>query len=126
MLDLSGRHLSELIPRAPRVDRLKLEQHLDEIRALERRLAGPEDSLGPDLDHTLVFWVKSIGYNHSWENVPSMLIGGEVDGSYRAGRHLDLGGAPNTALLASVCNIMGLDTAAFGEAPYAAPPADLG
>ena len=230
VLDLSARHLGDLIPRAPRADRRKLEQHLDEVRALEARLAGPEvscdptapalgydpwdnaeyprvirdqidigvqalrcgvtrvvsfqfgssggagtprgwpglgisssegehdivhawrgetsgsvytdrvlleqfytqqlryllDSLGPDLDHTLVFWVKSIGYNHSSSNVPFMLIGGETDGSYRAGRHLDLGGAPNSALLANVANVMGVETPSFGEGPYASGPADLG
>lgn len=99
-------------------DRVALEQFF--LQQLRYTL----DQLGSDLDHTLVLWVKSLGYNHSKQNIPAMLIGGETDGSYTPGRYLRQSGSHN-ALLASVCRIMGLGTSSYGAPAYASGYWDL-
>ncbi|MEM9193952.1 MAG: DUF1552 domain-containing protein [Myxococcota bacterium] len=74
------------------------------------------EQLGPDLDHTLIFAFKDAGYNHEYDNVPFMLIGGNAGNSHRTGRYVDGGGRGHNALLAAVAEIVGVSMpTGFGE-----------
>ena len=67
------------------------------------------------LDNTLVVWGTEIakGNNHSWENMPFVLLGG-AGGRLQTQRFHQFDGENHCRLLTSICNVMGLPVTEFG------------
>ncbi|MDF1658185.1 MAG: DUF1552 domain-containing protein [Verrucomicrobiales bacterium] len=84
---------------------------------------------GSMLDNTLVVWLNELGKgnNHTLENIPFVLIGGEKATGFNMGRHLQMPkNTPHNRLWLSIAQSMGHDIGVFGNAKYCeAGPLDL-
>ncbi|MCA9671575.1 MAG: DUF1552 domain-containing protein [Myxococcales bacterium] len=88
------------------------------------KLAATPEGNGSLLDNTVVMWCNDLGKgnNHSRRRVPFLLIG-NAGGNLRTGRAIDFGGKPHNQLLASLCQVMGLeDTKTFGNPLFCPAP----
>lgn len=83
----------------------------------------PDPLGGMMLDNTLVVWSKELGDArlHDCKSVPFILAGG---GHFTPGRYLNFNGAPHQHLLVSICQALGLDNQAFGDASKGTGPLD--
>ncbi len=90
---------------------------------LEQLAAVPEDE-GSMLDHTLVLWTKNLGYGHNSRRMLHMLCGG-ASGAVETGRYIERDGQGHNKLLASVCNLMGVEVESFGDAQFGQGALDL-
>ncbi len=131
---------------APRVvaereicERLVYEEY---ARLLARLDAVPEGS-GTLLDHTLVVFVKWMGYAHSDDDLLWMVAGGQGATEVRTGRYLELAtvvgaaaaarggrrrdhrGPSSNGILAGLAGLMGERVESFGEDLYDGSPMDL-
>lgn len=92
---------------------------------LDALAAVPE---GPDggrmLDSTLVLWCKNLGYNHNSRQMLFILAGG-ADGALETGRFVSYPDRSHNDLLLSVCHLMGLDDATFGDPSLCTGPLPL-
>ena len=95
---------------------------------LEKLKATPDPLGGGTLfDTSLVLWCKEMGDSrlHVCESVP-MVLSGKANGALQLGRYLRTSGEPHQKLLVSLCHLMGLDNASFGdEAKSTGPLAGL-
>ncbi|MBL8955833.1 MAG: DUF1552 domain-containing protein [Myxococcaceae bacterium] len=91
---------------------------LDALKATPDPLGG-----GSLFDTSLVLWCKEMGDSrlHVCEAVP-MVLSGKANGALRLGRYLRTGGEPHQKLLVSLCHLMGLDNASFGDASKSTGP----
>ena len=83
---------------------------------LATRLDGIEDPQGGTmLDNTIILWGSEIakGNNHSWEDMPFVMVGGG-GGSLVTDRFVRYDSQNHCRLLVSCCNAMGLNVSAFG------------
>jgi hypothetical protein len=84
--------------------------------------ALPEADGTTALDHTLIVWANEFGRgDHSLENVPVVLIGGQAAGAPRGGRLVDRGSQPFQRVGCTVLRAMGLASHGFGDAPDCGP-----
>ena len=67
------------------------------------------------LDNTVILWASEIsrGRDHSFENMPFVLVGGG-GGAIKTGRFLQYPGQNHCRLMVSLCNAFGMDTQTFG------------
>jgi hypothetical protein len=88
-----------------------------------KALPEPGGGAGTMLDNTLVVWVKELGDSrlHDGNSVPFVLAG-RAGGFLKTGRYLDFQGTSHQALLVTMCQAMGLDTQAFGDAAVSSGP----
>ncbi|MGB0768978.1 MAG: DUF1552 domain-containing protein [Phycisphaeraceae bacterium] len=89
-----------------------------ELAYLADRLANtpePGGVGGSMLDNTLVVWTNELGKgnNHTLDNIPFVLIGGENAG-VKQGRAIDLDKTPHNRLLMALAKAMGHDLGTFG------------
>ncbi|MBL4683545.1 MAG: DUF1552 domain-containing protein [Nannocystaceae bacterium] len=80
------------------------------------RLDGIEDPEGGTmLDNTIILWGTEIaqGNNHSWSDMPFVMVGGG-GGTVRTERYHQFNGESHCQLLVSCCNAMGLNIDEFG------------
>lgn len=78
---------------------------------------------GSMLDHTLVVWLNELGKgnNHTLDNIPFVLVGGEKATGFKTGRHLKLpDSTPHNRLWLSVANAMGHPIETFGTEMFCA------
>lgn len=70
---------------------------------------------GSMLDNTLIVWTNELGKgnNHTLNNIPFLLLGGENCG-VKQGRAIDLGNTPHNRLLMSLAHAMGHELEDFG------------
>jgi hypothetical protein len=91
-----------------------------EFAWLLNRLEATEDLEfgGTLLDNTLVVWAQELGDGrlHECSSVPFVLAGAK--GVLGGGQYLNYGGEPHQKLLVSICQMMGVDTALFGNPTY--------
>lgn len=83
---------------------------------LAMRLDAIEDPEGGTmLDNTLILWGTEIarGYDHGWDDMPFVLVGGG-GGSVQTGRYHQFSGNNHCQLLTACCNAMDLDVTEFG------------
>jgi hypothetical protein len=82
---------------------------------LEKMKATPDPAGGTLFDSSLILWVKELGDSrlHNGKSVPFILAGG-ASGRLKTGRYLNFNGASHKKLLASACQIMGVDTSGLG------------
>ncbi|MGE0791225.1 MAG: DUF1552 domain-containing protein [Sandaracinaceae bacterium] len=101
--------------------------YMDRLASLCDRLAAIPEGDGTVLDHTTIVVTSEIGagWNHSYQRVPFLLLGG-ANGYFRMGRHLDHGGVAHNRLLVSLFHAMGFeDVATFGTDTGSGPLPDL-
>ncbi|MEE2786449.1 MAG: DUF1552 domain-containing protein [Myxococcota bacterium] len=86
-------------------------------------LAAVPEGDGTMLDNTLVLAVNEIsrGNSHSHDDMP-FILAGRAGGRLRTGRYLNYGGHSHTDLLVSVLNLVGVDTATFGDPRFCQGP----
>lgn len=91
---------------------------LDKLKATPDPLGG-----GSLFDTSLVLWCKEMGDSrlHVCESVP-MVLAGKANGALMPGRYLRTSGEPHQKLLVSLCHLMGLDNASFGDATKSTGP----
>ncbi|HET9954046.1 MAG TPA: DUF1552 domain-containing protein [Polyangiaceae bacterium] len=90
--------------------------HAERLAYLLTRLASYQEPDGTSvLDNTLVLWGSevSLGYTHSHQNMPFLMVGGGWH--FRTGRYLTYQNAPHSNLLVSVMNAMGVPVTTFGR-----------
>jgi hypothetical protein len=106
-------------------DREALETyHYRQFAYLLEQMDGIQEGDGTLLDHSLVFWVKSMSNNHAHDPMMMMLAGG-ANGALQGGRYLSAGGAPTANLLVTVCQLMGLNDTSFGNPSYCSGPLSI-
>ena len=90
-------------------------QKLDEV---------PEGTGGTMLDNSVVLWMKPIGRNHRTDELLFMLAGSGA-GQLDTGRFVSFPEEPHNNLLVTLCNLMGLPDATFGDPDYCTGPLAL-
>jgi hypothetical protein len=90
---------------------------VDQFAYLIDQLAARPEGDGTMLDHSLLWLCTEVsdGNLHSHDDMPFVLAGG-AGGRLRAGRAVDLGGAPHGDLLVTLARAMGDGAARFGQA----------
>jgi hypothetical protein len=90
---------------------------VDQFAYLIDQLAARPEGDGTMLDHSLLWLCTEVsdGNLHSHDDMPFVLAGG-AGGRLRAGRAIDLGGAPHGDLLVTLARAMGDGAARFGQA----------
>ena len=93
------------------------------VARLAQKLDALPDANGTTaLDHTLVVWANEFGRgDHSLENVPLVLIGGQGAGAATGGRLVDRGRQPFQRIGCSILHAMGMRVPGFGDAPTCGP-----
>lgn len=97
-----------------------------EIARLARRLADtPEPGgVGSMLDNTLIVWTNELGKgnNHTLDNTPFVLIGGQGPSTWAlpGGRALEFGGTAHNRLLMWLAQAYGMDITTFGNPDFCA------
>lgn len=93
------------------------------VARLAQKLDALPDANGTTaLDHTLVVWANEFGRgDHSLENVPLVLIGGQGAGAAAGGRLVDRGRQPFQRIGCSILRTMGIRAAGFGDDPTCGP-----
>jgi hypothetical protein len=93
------------------------------VARLAQKLDALPDANGTTaLDHTLIVWGNEFGRgDHSLENVPLVLIGGQSAGAPAGGRLVDRGRQPFQRIGCSLLRTMGIGAAGFGDAPDCGP-----
>lgn len=94
---------------------------LDRLKATPDPLGG-----GTLFDTSLVLWCKEMGDSrlHVCESVP-MVLSGRANGALQPGRYLQTAGEPHQKLLVSLCHLMGLSNASFGDPAVSTGPLEL-
>ncbi len=93
-----------------------------QVLDLVRRLDAIPEGEGTLLDHTLVVWGNEFGRgDHSLDNVPIVLIGGQAVGAPPGGRVVDVGPQPFQRVGCTLLRAMGIDVAGFGDLPACGP-----
>jgi len=102
-----------------------------ELAYLVKRLdETPEPGAdGSMLDHTLVVWLNELGKgnNHTLDDIPFVLVGGEKATGFDMGRHLQVEKkTPHNRLWLAIAHAMGHEIDTFGTEKYCADgPLDL-
>lgn len=97
--------------------------YMDRLAYFCDLLAAIPEGDGTVLDNTVILVSSEIGtgWNHRYENVPFLLLGG-AGGYLRPGRHLQCGGAEHNRLVVSLFHAMGMtDITSFGADPGTGP-----
>jgi hypothetical protein len=71
------------------------------------------------LDNTLLFWPNELSQAevHDRKRLPYVLAG-NAQGKVATGRYLKYNGEPHNQLLATLCNVFGMNVNGYGEAMY--------
>jgi hypothetical protein len=86
---------------------------------LQKLDSVPEGASGETLlDHTVVLWVKNLGYKHSWNQMLYMVAGGSAGILPQQGRYLSFNGEPHNKLLAALSNKLGVSVTGFGDPDF--------
>lgn len=97
--------------------------HAGRLAHLLSRLSSIQESDGSSvLDNTLVLWGNEValGYTHTHENLPFLMVGGRWH--FRTGRYVQYQGASHNDLLISVLHAMGVPATTFGRAELCSGP----
>jgi hypothetical protein len=84
--------------------------------------AIPETDGSTALDHTLIVWGNELGRgDHSLENIPVVLVGGQLAGATSRGKLVDGGTQPFQRLGCTILRSMGIQVSGFGDSPSCGP-----
>ena len=77
------------------------------------------EGAGTLLDNTLLFWPNELSQAevHDRKRLPYVLAG-KAQGKVPTGRYLKYNGEPHNQLLATFCNMFGMNVTGYGEAMY--------
>jgi hypothetical protein len=84
--------------------------------------AIPESDGSTALDHTLIVWGNELGRgDHSLENMPVVLVGGQLADATSRGKLVDGGTQPFQRLGCTILRSMGIQASGFGDLPSCGP-----